>query len=162
MKKQFSIFVIVMCVVYLALVAMHVQTGIDIYTFYKMNIRSYFFMAFITMGGFLLSLKTFIVINIKKELYDCDQYKKRFAENKEINPDLKLYGPLIRLGNFLIYCVIFSILTSVSQLTIGLIPNSYASMFCIALACGTVVWVFQAWWEIKQSLSSWFDILKDS
>lgn len=151
-----------MLVVYLALAAMHIQSGVDIYTFYKANIRSYFFMAFITMGGFLLSLKTFIVINIKKELYDCEQYKERFNKNKELNPDLKLYGPLIRLGNFLIYCVIFSILTSVSQLTVGLIPSAYASAFCIALACGTVVWVFQAWWEIKQSLSSWFDILKDS
>lgn len=162
MKKQFILFFIVMCAAYLALAVVHVQMGIDVYAFYKTNIRSYFFMAFITMGGFLLSLKTFIVINIKKELYDCDQYKKWFTESKELNPDLKLYGPLIRLGNFLIYCVIFSILTSVSQLTIGLIPSAYASMFCIALACGTIVWVFRAWWEIKQSLSSWFDILKDS
>jgi len=162
MKKQVMIFFTVMAIVYMTLVAAHVKAGIDIYAFYKTNMRSYFFMAFITMGGFLLSLKTFIVINIKKELYDCEQYKKRFAENKEINPELKLYGPLIRLGNFLIYCVIFSILTSISQLTIGIIPNSYASMFCIAMAGGTIAWVFRAWWEIKQSLSSWFDILKDS
>jgi hypothetical protein len=42
--------------------------------FYGENIRGSLFTGFLTLGGFLLSLKTFIIVKMKENVYDDERY----------------------------------------------------------------------------------------
>lgn len=128
---------------------------------YDAKFQTPLFTGFLTIGGFLLTLKTFVLIQLKKELYETDFYKKRLNDRRQLNPNLSLYGPLNRLGILLIYCVFAALFTAVAQLSIGFIPHRLAAAFCISLAIGTLTLVFQAWFEIRQNLTYWFEFLND-
>ncbi len=133
-----------------------------IFPFYSDKMRTPLFTGFLTLGGFLFSLKTFILVKLKEDLYDLPAYKKRLLERKKLNPDLTLYGPLTRLGNFLIYCVLFSLITAVMQFSLGFLESDFAASICISLSITTIAVIFIAWWQIRVSMNEWFSILKDS
>lgn len=121
------------------------------------------FTGFLTLSGFLLSLKTFILIKLKEDLYDLPQYKKRLDERRLANPSVKLtlYGPLSRLGTFLIYSVACALGTALAQLTIGFLPGKLPVAICLSLAGITTGLVGVAWWQIRGSLQNWFELLED-
>lgn len=77
----------------------------DLHDFYSKKLQFSFFTGFLTVGGFLLSLKTFILVKLKEGLFDNKEYQERMEKRRALNPDLSYYGPLSRLGSFLIYCV---------------------------------------------------------
>ncbi|MHC1744851.1 MAG: hypothetical protein AB9873_17735 [Syntrophobacteraceae bacterium] len=133
------------------------------YCFYAQKMQTPIFSGFLTIGGFLLSLKTFILIKLKEGLYDNQVYRERLMKLSHLNPNQKLsfYGPLSRLGQFLVYCVLGALLTSVFQFTIGFIRNDIAAAFCISFASGTLSLVILAWWELRGNLKEWFDILEE-
>src|SRR4051794_31887384 len=87
--------------------------------FYATNLRGSLFSGFLTLTGFLFTVKTFLVINMKKELYDTQAYRDRHEAYLSTNPDLKLYAPLRRLSRWLLAAVVSSLVTAVSQLTVG-------------------------------------------
>jgi len=124
--------------------------------------RTPLFTGFLTLGGFLLSLKTFILVKLKEDLYDLPSYKKRVLERKKLNPNLTLYGPLTRLGTFLIYCVLLSLITAVLQFSFGFLESDFAASICLALSVTTISVIFIAWWQIRVSINEWFLILKES
>jgi len=133
---------------------------IGIYEFYAKNMRVPLFTGFLTIGGFLLSLKTFVLIKLKEGLYEHPLYKERLNEMRHLNPNISSYGPLKRLGTFLVYCVFGSFLTSVIQFTLGVIECDCLAAFCISVSVGTMSVVFLAWWEIRKNLNEWFSILE--
>jgi len=47
--------------------------------YYAKNIRGSLFTGFLTVGSFLLSLKAFIVVKLKENIFDSDIYKKKIA-----------------------------------------------------------------------------------
>ena len=49
-----------------------------IYDFYASNLRGSFFTGFLALGGFLMSAKTFIIVNMKKEVYDSAAIKQYY------------------------------------------------------------------------------------
>lgn len=128
----------------------------DIYS----KFQTALFTGFLTIGGFLLSLKTFILVKMREDLYDSDSYKKRFEQKKNLDSSLKLYSPLRRLGDYLVYCVICALLTAFMQISIGFINHGLAAAVCIAAALFTMCLVIFAWWQIKLILNDWFDILE--
>jgi hypothetical protein len=100
------------------------------------------------------------LIKLKEGLYEHPIYKARIEEKRHINTSLERYGPLRRLGAFLIYSVASALIAAMSQLTIGFISNKAAFTFCLASAIITSVLVIVAWWLIRANLLEWFDILE--
>lgn len=139
-----------------------VSPGFDLPTFYAAKLQTPLFIGFLTIGGFLLSLKTFILVKLKEDLYDSPVYLSRYQERKCLNADLTLYGPLKRIGNFLIYCVLGALVTSSLQFSLGFIEHRVASAVCMSVAGMTLSLVFMAWWLIRQNLNTWFDLLVKS
>ncbi len=125
-------------IAYALLASMVLCASADFYQFYAMNLRGSLFSGFLTLTGFLFAVKTFLIINMKKELYDTPTYQERYVAHLETNPNLKIYGPLRRLSRWLLCAVIASLITAVSQLSIGLIPHWATAAFCMAMALGTV------------------------
>src|SRR5207247_1863335 len=112
------------------------------------------------LGGFLLSLKTFILIQLKKEVFESPLYREHYLAVQGIQETAGLYEPLKSLGYFLLYSVLFSLLTSACQITVGFIANKWAAIFCFGLGLTTLSLVFRAWWAIRLTLRAWFDQLK--
>ena len=49
---------------------LQIKLNVNVTEFFDKNLRASLFAGFLTMGGFLLSLKTGIVIKIKESVYD--------------------------------------------------------------------------------------------
>lgn len=157
--KIFTLPLIVFCAC-MAYLLWFLDETVNLYEFYSLNIRTSLFTGFLTIGGFFLTLKTFILVKLKEDLYDLEDYRDRIRSKQAINPKITMYGPLSRLGGFLIYCVLFSILTATFQLSVWFIKTNVAAAICISSGFATISMVVWAWWEIKKNISVWFEMLE--
>jgi hypothetical protein len=132
----------------------------DIYPFYSEQLRTPLFTGFLTLGAFLLSLQTFILIRLKEGLYDNPEYRKLVKERQANKSTDSLFGPLTRLGNLLIYSVLFALITAFYQFSIGLIRSELGAAVGLALAFTAAVVVLFAWWQIRGNLNCWFENLE--
>lgn len=135
--------IIIMMVVYYKLTN---HSGKAFYSFYQVSIRGYLFSGFISVGSLLLSLHTFVIVNLKDKLFTTKYYRELYAKNKNITGEKEiaeisesdLLKPLDKLSSFINISVWLSILTAVSQFTIGLGDYGLMSVFCIWLALLTI------------------------
>jgi hypothetical protein len=135
------------------------QTPPDFSHFFADKLRGSLFSGFLTLTGFLFAVKTFVVINMKKELYDTESYRARvWPDAPRDTPTV--YGPLRRLSTFLLVAVMLSMTTAVSQLTIGLIEQIWATVICLALAVATIILLAVILYVIKCNLATWFALLE--
>ncbi len=123
--------------------------------FYSDNLRASLFSGFLTLSGFLFSVKTFIVINIKRELYDSELYRRRILDLRKVNPNLPFYGPLVRLSHLLFSSVVLSLTTAVAQLTLGFIQSPVTVAICLLLAATTIVVLAKVMFIIRSNLLQW-------
>lgn len=129
--------------------------------YYAKNVRGSLFTGFLTVGSFLLSLKTFIVIKLKENIFDSDSYKNKLSNLKKINPSLTLYGPLKRLSFLIFFSIASAIVASISQLTIGLIERWEATFFCVFVSVFALGMLISTLLLIKSTLDEWLDYLED-
>ncbi|WP_227697833.1 MULTISPECIES: hypothetical protein [unclassified Raoultella] len=112
------------------------------FEFHHKNLRGYLFSGFISVGSFLLSLHTFVIVNLRDKVFSTKEYKESYALASGINEtDIKeseLYKPLDNLSSFINTSIILSLVTAISQFTLGLSTNLYACLFCVWLAILTV------------------------
>lgn len=150
--------------VYLGILSFSALTFFDpkgIYELYQSKLQTPLFTGFLTIGGFLLTLKTFVLIKLKEEVYQSEFYKTKLEERRLLNPDLSLYGPLGRLANLLVLSVLSALLTAVSQMSVGFIPGRLSAAFCISIAVSALALVFQSWFHIRENLNRWFELLQE-
>ena len=139
------------------------QPTVDVfYSFYAASLRGVLFTGFLTLSGFLFSMMTFIVINMKKEVYDTDQYMQEISTKRELNPKLTQYGPLRRFSRFLFWSVLSSLLTAVSQLTVGLYAHRGSAILCLGLAAISVTLVGTSLVLLACNLNAWFQRLEQA
>lgn len=136
--------------------------GWNIPDFFAKNMRGSLFAGFLTLGSFLLTLKTGIVIKIKEGLYDSAAYKKRLIEQRQINKDLSAYGPLRRLSRLLSWSVFSALISAAFQLTIGLIPHWIAASLCLAVAVFAMTILLSSFFLIQINLSDWFNLMEEN
>jgi hypothetical protein len=133
--------------------------------FYGKNLRGSLFAGFLTLGGFLLSLKTFIVINMKKEVFDTVQYQNEWKEQKKLDSsnDLGLmYSPLRELSSILFASILSCVVTAVLQLTLGLTETLIAAIICLWSALVSLLLLTWSLWLIRTNLTRMFDYLDNS
>jgi hypothetical protein len=126
---------------------------------YNNGIRSSMFGGLLSVGGFLLSLKTFIVIKLKESVYDTKSYQDIVEKNRKLNPAIKHYQPLQNLSDFLFWAVLSAIVASVIQLTIGLSSNYYMILFAIFSSIFAVNILIITLLLIKFSLNQYFSFI---
>lgn len=128
--------------------------------FYDERLRGFLFSGFLTVGSFLLSLKTFVVVSLKDKLYDSEKYIEKYMKRNGIEcdghiPVKDFYAPLANLTGFLFLSILFSILTSVAQFSIGIVGNPAANVFCIWLALFTVLLLLNCLRLIRKNILVW-------
>jgi hypothetical protein len=132
------------------------------YADFSKDVRPGFFTGFLTVTGFLVAAHTFIIIHMKKEMFDQDWYRARVDKARMTNPQHSYYGSLRRLSRLLMATIIASLLASLSQVTIGLIHANWVVVLCSLLPCvafGMLLWSI---WVMATNLRSWFDSLEDA
>jgi amino acid transporter len=125
------------------------------------NLRGSLFAGLLTVSSFLLSLKTFIIVKLKENVYDSEAYRRRLACRKGLNGSLTLYGPLKRLSTLLFFTICSALFAAVSQLTVGLIPHWVASFVCIFLSVFALCMVVCTLMVIRRILQDWLDSSED-
>ena len=131
-------------------------------TFFQEKMRQPLFAGFLTASTFLFSLKTFIVVNMKLNVYGTKEYEKDWREKLVLNPSMKRYGPLRNFALLLFLSVLISLTCAVAQFTIGLLDLPMAAFICLALAVWAIVMIFVSLLLLQLNLRSWFRFLDDS
>lgn len=130
--------------------------------FYGEKLRGSLFAGFLTLGGFLLSLKTFIVVNMKKEVFENPVYKAEWEDQKKLdtkNEMGKRYTPLRYLSGVLYAAIVACLSTAVMQLTVGLVNNFVAALLCLWAVSVSLLLLAWALWLIRANLLRMFDYL---
>ncbi|KAB7619472.1 hypothetical protein [Alkalilimnicola sp. S0819] len=143
----------------LALSVWFAGTEVEVVGFYEKNLRGNLFAGFLTVGGFLLSLKTFIVIKLKENVYGHRDYKALFDSQKKLDSSIRLYDPLRNLSEFLYWSVLSSIVAAIAQLTIGLFGNYWLTLLAIWFAVFAMSVLVASLLLIKRSLNDWFEFI---
>ena len=134
---------------------------VDLPNFYQNKLQTNFFSGFLALGGFLLSLKTFIIVKLHEGIFQNKTYRERFEAKYEFMKEKPgFYAPLINLSDFLVWSVGLSLVTATCQITLGFVPSRWVISICLALAVVSIALVFTAWWSIKNNLSEWFILLQ--
>lgn len=147
----------------LAAAALIYQTTADIATisdFYAKNIRASLFTGFLTVGSFLLSLKVFIVVKFKENIFDSSAYKEKLQDRRKLEPNLSHYGPVKRLSRLLFVSIVSALGASAAQLSVGLIPAWQATLFCVFVAVFAGSMLISTLWLIRQILDEWLSYLE--
>jgi len=127
--------------------------------YYVDNIRGHLFTGFLALGGFLLSLKTFIIVTMKENVYDDEKYIENWKAQRKLSPNIKLYAPLKQLSDFLYYAIFASILAAVLQMSLGLYEHWFASAVSVWSAVYATILLVWCLVLIKRNLDTWFSYL---
>lgn len=126
------------------------------------SVRGSLFAGFLTLGGFLLSLNAFIVVTMKKEVFETAVYKKEWEDQKKLDHDDKmgkLYTPLRYLSGVLYAAILSCLLTAVLQLTVGLVDSFWATIICLWAVVVSLLLLVWSLWLIRENLVRMFDYL---
>jgi hypothetical protein len=111
-------------------------TSEDFPKFYEEKMRASLFTGFFTLSGFLLSAMTFIVLNLKKEMFSTDLYLRHVKNQQPLvsGGRIRVYKPLRDIGHVLLLNVALCLISSALQFTIGIIAQRWAVATCLAAA----------------------------
>ena len=138
---------------------MELDLAIDIVTFYADKMRGSIFTGFLTLGSFLLALKTGILIKIKEGVYDKEDYQEKAREPGLLGVST-VYGPLRRLSRLMSVAVLSALITSSLQLTLGLFSDWRATAVCLSFAIFAISVLIASFISIQINLGIWFDLLE--
>ncbi len=137
------------------------------FNYYESKVRGYLFSGFISVGSFLLSLHTFVIVNLKDKLFDSVAYKNNYVDFK--SREIKnfssamisvsdYYAPLNVLSVFLNISIWLSIVTAVMQFTLGFYDNTYSAIFCMYMALITVLFLLNCLVLIRCNIKVWLTL----
>ncbi|SPZ65426.1 hypothetical protein [Serratia quinivorans] len=159
MKAQLAVlFVISIATITSGCIIYYGDAGFEgnFFTFYQKNLRGYLFSGFISVGSFLLSLHTFVIVNLRDKLFSTSTYRNNYAKANGIEVDeivdAKIYKPLDNLSCFINISIWLAIITAISQFTIGLANFTPSSIFCIWLAMLTICFMLNSLILIRENI----------
>ena len=143
---------------------------IDIET-YK-AIRGSLFTGFFTVAGFLLSAKTLVILNMKKEVYEKDYYLAqihmadwtRTEHTKKMNKSPRsecfgsqVYQPLAQIGTLLSVNILLALVTAFSQITLGLLECKACIVLCLSFSLATAILLACSVWLMWLNFQSLYE-----
>jgi hypothetical protein len=121
---------------------------------YSSNARTPLFTAFVTLGSFLLTLKTTILQRLK-EGFDSPEHEKRYLYVVANGIVGDYYASLFRMSSAIATCVVLSLISSLGQMTIGFIRGKWSFALCVAFPATTLLAVLYLWLQIVSAHTLW-------
>ena len=164
MKKRFCIAFFLPIAILLAVQFLFIDLrSNDFLQFYSRNMRSELFSALLTLCAILYSLMTFIIVEIKKNVYDDSKYEKRVEERKKINPKTpNKYAPLRRLADLLFYSVMGLLMAAAVQFSLGFVLSGWAALLALYIALCSLTLFAVSLVEIRNNLNVWFEFMDEN
>jgi len=127
---------------------------------YQSSIKGYVFAAFLGASSFLISLLTFLVINIKEKMFDSPDYLKLYVLHMNLKEGdyiskKELYQPLRFISVMLVCAIFLSIVSSVSQLTLGFSSNKLVLIIPTLAPFLAVSFLISALLQIHSLIRQW-------
>lgn len=128
-------------------------------TYYEDKMRASLFTGFFTLSGFLLSAKTFIVLNLKKEMFATKTYLKNFRTQSRLadGERFAVYGPLRNIGRALLVNVALCLASSIMQFSVGLVGTISAVAACLAVSAAAAGMLVFSLVVIAKNLHDMYD-----
>lgn len=131
-------------------------------TSYQNSIRGYMFAAFLGASSFLISLLTFLVINIKEKMFDSVDYLRLYVLHHNLKEGdyiskKDLYSPLRFISMLLVFAIFLSIISSVSQLTLGFSSNLFVLLVPTLTPFLAVSFLISALYQIHSLIRQWLN-----
>jgi hypothetical protein len=120
-------------------------------------LRQSLFTGFLTLGGFLLSMKTFVLVNVKKDVYDSNAYSKFLKECRSNGLQVERYASLYQLQFGLTLSIVLSLFASASQFTFGLLNWWWAKAIASTVATLALSFVLWSVWLLYANTKIWID-----
>jgi hypothetical protein len=129
---------------------------------YQTNARTPIFSGFITMGSFLLALKTNILARLK-ETYETTEYRENYRAHQEQKREKadRYFGTLERLSYAIGWNVIFCLTAALAQMTLGFVWKAWAFGICCGLATGTLLLLLYLTCILMAAHREWFQMIED-
>ena len=130
--------------------------GDSFHEYYADSLRTSLFSGFLSVGGFLLGVKTFVIVRMKEGVYDTDAYAERWKQHKALHGrDMPRYEGLSRLKDLLFLTICAALTTACLQLTLGLWCSAWSAWICIGSAITATLALVQSMWWVQQNLTDW-------
>lgn len=137
---------------------------------YHDYMRGYFFSAFLGISSFLLSLLTFVVINLKEKMFDSDDYKAMYRDfngmgEKDDIVKKEIYKPLVVITTMLVISIASCIITALSQFTLGLSDNPWVLVIPTSAPFFAIAFMSLSLMQMTQLIYQWLcseDVMKES
>lgn len=126
---------------------------------YQKNARTPIFSGFITMGSFLLALKTNILARVK-ESYDTPEYLANYRSRVK-SSSARYYGSLEELGTAIGVNVILCLITAFAQMTFGFVETAWAFGICCGLATGCLFLLLYLTRILMSAHQDWFNCIEN-
>lgn len=126
---------------------------------YDKSLRTPLFTAFLTLGSFLLALKTNIVQRLQAA-YESAEHENNYMLLRETNRNALYYGGLSRLAQALALNVASAIVASISQMAFGFVGTPWATSLCFTTAAVTLGLSLYLWLQIVMAHRDWFDSIE--
>lgn len=111
---------------------------------YYEGFRAPIFVACVTFGTFLFTMKSFIVVTMKREVYDTNAYRERFTNaGRYDSAGGGRYRGLKGLSLLLLVAILVALASAAIQVSIGWIQKPWAAWTALAFAGATlalVIW----------------------
>jgi len=148
--------------------------GVDTYK----QLRGSLFTGLFAVSGFLLSAKSLVILNLKKEIYAEEWYLDRIhdrdwsettldrkedgALRRECGATANVYRPLSQVGSLLTVNIILALVASFAQITFGLAETCWVVAVCLAMAVSTSLLlgcsVYLMWVNFETMYAEWEEI----
>lgn len=129
--------------------------------YYMQTFRGPLFAGFMTLGSFLLSFKSFAILRLS-DVFKTEAYQLRHIERCKLpSYNAGYLDPLKNLSDTIFMAIVLALSTSAAQLTIGLIPRWWASLFCLWLALFTASVLIRAIQRLKNNIDIWLEVESD-
>lgn len=120
---------------------------------YSQAMRNSLFTGFLTLSSFLLTTKTLLVIQFRKDVYENDDYLKAHRLQR---PNEKVYGSLESLAKLLNVNILLALATSAVQFSLGFVESSLTTGICLLLPIITIGFTAFSVVKIRKNLGQMF------
>ena len=106
---------------------------------YHYEFRTAIFTASITMGSFLLTMKSFIIQVMKTNVYESEEHINRVSARRKEGKNEGYYDGLYRLKCFLVGSIVLSFCNALFQLALAGFKTELTAWICFGMTVVTMI-----------------------